>query len=130
MQRGERVAAVKISSVRRKAAQKFWAPQQSHRPLQHETWEDTMRRAVAFTGRRDRAQAHRCGPGDGVAERYKKVQKRNEGEIMEYKDEMHMKADTENIPETQEAPQKQAATESEQETKERVPIGRRSDKAR
>ena len=32
-QRGERVAAVKISSVRRKAAQKFWAPQQGHRPL-------------------------------------------------------------------------------------------------
>ena len=31
--RGERVAAVKISSVRRKAAQKFWAPQQGHRPL-------------------------------------------------------------------------------------------------
>ena len=31
--RGERVAAVKISSVRRKAAQKFWAPQQDHRPL-------------------------------------------------------------------------------------------------
>ena len=49
---------------------------------------------------------------------------------MEYKDEMHMKADTENIPETQEAPQKQAATESEQDVKERVPIGRRSDKAR
>ena len=31
--RSERVAAVKISSVRRKAAQKFWAPQQDHRPL-------------------------------------------------------------------------------------------------
>ena len=31
--RGERVAAVKILSVRRKAAQKFWAPQQDHRPL-------------------------------------------------------------------------------------------------
>ncbi len=30
MKRGERVAAVKISSVRRKAAQKFWAPQQGH----------------------------------------------------------------------------------------------------
>ena len=30
--RGERVAAVKISSVRRKAAQKFWAPQQGHPP--------------------------------------------------------------------------------------------------
>ena len=28
--RGERVAAVKISSVRRKSAQKFWAPQQGH----------------------------------------------------------------------------------------------------
>ena len=33
MKRSERVAAVKISSVRRKAAQKFWAPQQDHRPL-------------------------------------------------------------------------------------------------
>ena len=33
IQRGERVAAVKISSVRRKAARKFWAPQQDHRPL-------------------------------------------------------------------------------------------------
>ena len=32
-ERSERVAAVKISSVRRKAAQKFWAPQQDHRPL-------------------------------------------------------------------------------------------------
>ena len=32
-QRSERVAAVKILSVRRKAAQKFWAPQQDHRPL-------------------------------------------------------------------------------------------------
>ena len=31
--RDERVAAVKISSVRRKAARKFWAPQQDHRPL-------------------------------------------------------------------------------------------------
>ena len=31
--RGERVAAVKISGVRRKAAWKFWAPQQDHRPL-------------------------------------------------------------------------------------------------
>ena len=28
IQRGERVAAVKISSARRKSAQKFWAPQQ------------------------------------------------------------------------------------------------------
>ena len=33
MKRDERVAAVKISSARRKAAQKFWAPQQDHRPL-------------------------------------------------------------------------------------------------
>ena len=33
--RSERVAAVKISSVRRKAAQKFWAPQQDHRPLRN-----------------------------------------------------------------------------------------------
>ena len=31
--RSERVAAVKILSVRRKAAQNFWAPQQGHRPL-------------------------------------------------------------------------------------------------
>ena len=31
--RSERVAAVKILSVSRKAAQKFWAPQQGHRPL-------------------------------------------------------------------------------------------------
>ena len=31
--RSERVAAVKILSVSRKAAQKFWAPQQDHRPL-------------------------------------------------------------------------------------------------
>ena len=30
--RSERVAAVKILSVRRKAAQKFWAPQQGHPP--------------------------------------------------------------------------------------------------
>ena len=33
MKRSERVAAVKILSVRRKAAQKFRAPQQGHRPL-------------------------------------------------------------------------------------------------
>ena len=33
--RSERVAAVKILSVRRKAAQKFWAPQQDHRPLRN-----------------------------------------------------------------------------------------------
>ena len=32
-ERSERVAAVKILSVRRKVAQKFWAPQQDHRPL-------------------------------------------------------------------------------------------------
>ena len=31
----ERVAAIKISSVRRKAAQKFWAPQQGHRALRN-----------------------------------------------------------------------------------------------
>ena len=35
--RSERVAAVKILSVRRKAAQKFWAPQQDHRPLRRLT---------------------------------------------------------------------------------------------
>ena len=33
MKRDERVAAVKILSIRRKAARKFWAPQQEHRPL-------------------------------------------------------------------------------------------------
>ena len=33
--RSERVAAVKILSVRRKAAQKFWAPQQGHLPLRN-----------------------------------------------------------------------------------------------
>ena len=43
--RGERVAAVKILSVRRKAAQKFWAPQQDHRPL---------RRGYRKHGRADR----------------------------------------------------------------------------
>ena len=32
-ERSERVAAVKIGGARRKAAQKFWAPQQDHRPL-------------------------------------------------------------------------------------------------
>ena len=36
--RSERVAAVKILSVRRKAAQKFWAPQQDHRPLRRGYW--------------------------------------------------------------------------------------------
>ena len=38
--RSERVAAVKILSVRRKAAQKFWAPQQGHRPLRGEFGEN------------------------------------------------------------------------------------------
>ena len=33
IKRGERVAAVKISSARRKAAKKFWAPQQDHPAL-------------------------------------------------------------------------------------------------
>ncbi len=33
MKQSERVAAVKIGGVRRKAAQKFWVPQQDHRPL-------------------------------------------------------------------------------------------------
>ena len=44
--RSERVAAVKISSVRRKAAQKFWAPQQGHRPLRRVT-RGTVGRATA-----------------------------------------------------------------------------------
>ena len=46
-QRSERVAAVKISSVRRKAAQKFWAPQQGHRPLRKIT------RSAVVIGRGD-----------------------------------------------------------------------------
>ena len=46
MKRDERVAAVKILSVRRKAAQKFWAPQQDHRPLRRVT-RDAVRRAAA-----------------------------------------------------------------------------------
>ena len=33
MKHGERVAAVKISSVRRKATKKFWVPQQDHAAL-------------------------------------------------------------------------------------------------
>ena len=37
MKRAERVAAVKILSGSRKAAQKFWAPQQGHRPLRRAT---------------------------------------------------------------------------------------------
>ena len=42
--RSGRVAAVKIFSVRRKAAQKFWAPQQGHRPLRKRYKEcDTVR---------------------------------------------------------------------------------------
>ena len=36
--RSERVAAVKILSVRRKAAQKFWAPQQDHRSYGSVSW--------------------------------------------------------------------------------------------
>ena len=47
--RSERVAAVKILSVRRKAAQKFWAPQQDHRPLRRVT-RDAVRRADVGIG--------------------------------------------------------------------------------
>ena len=47
--RSERVAAVKILSVRRKAAQKFWAPQQGHRPLRSVT-RGTAKRAVEDAG--------------------------------------------------------------------------------
>ena len=46
--RSERVAAVKILSVRRKAAQKFWAPQQDHRPLRKHN------KRCGKTGRRGR----------------------------------------------------------------------------
>ena len=45
--RSERVAAVKILSVRRKAAQKFWAPQQGHRSLRKIT------RSAVVIGRGD-----------------------------------------------------------------------------
>ena len=48
-QRSERVAAVKISSVRRKAAQKFWAPQQGHRLLRRVT-RSTVKRGVGEIG--------------------------------------------------------------------------------
>ena len=47
--RSERVAAVKILSARRKAAQKFWAPQQGHRPLRRVT-RDAAKRAVGDAG--------------------------------------------------------------------------------
>ena len=48
MKRDERVAAVKILSARRKAAQKFWAPQQDHRPLRTAWW--LVRRADVGIG--------------------------------------------------------------------------------
>ena len=49
MKRSERVAAVKISSVRRKAARKFWAPQQDHRPLRKRS-KNFGKRAVGDAG--------------------------------------------------------------------------------
>ena len=48
--RSERVAAVKILSVRRKAAQKFWAPQQDHRPLRKRYKECVRHRAGGEIG--------------------------------------------------------------------------------
>ena len=51
MKHGERVAAVKISSVRRKAARKFWAPQQDHAALR-------MDIAELFVGRGDHTPLH------------------------------------------------------------------------
>ena len=48
MKRSERVAAVKIGGVRRKAARKFWAPQQGHRPLRQ------CNKSCGETGRRGR----------------------------------------------------------------------------
>ena len=62
--RGERVAAVKISSVRRKAAQKFWAPQQDHRPLRRGTrsaGKESPRHGFAVP-----APFRQGGRGDGV----------------------------------------------------------------
>ena len=44
----ERVAAFKITSVRRGAAQNFWAPQQGHRPLRQ------CNKSCGETGRRGR----------------------------------------------------------------------------
>nr|DAI70945.1 MAG TPA: hypothetical protein [Caudoviricetes sp.] len=40
--RDEPVATVKISSVRRKAARKFWAPQQGYRPLRNDERETAL----------------------------------------------------------------------------------------
>ena len=49
MKRDERVVAVKISSTRRKAAQKFWAPQQGH-PDPYGTTLPALRATSPYTG--------------------------------------------------------------------------------
>ena len=67
-ERSERVAAVKILSVRRKAAQKFWAPQQDHRPLRTAWW--LVRRAdvgIGPYGRFDKKVPYVESPSHGFA---------------------------------------------------------------
>ena len=64
-QRSERVAAVKISSVRRKAAQKFWAPQQGHRPLRAHNKRCGERKESPSHGFAVTAPFRQGGRGDG-----------------------------------------------------------------
>ena len=60
-ERSERVAAVKILSVRRKAAQKFWAPQQDHRPLRRGLHEVRQNGPSGKSAKRCRWQKKRGG---------------------------------------------------------------------
>ncbi len=62
-QRSERVAAVKIGGVRRKAAQKFWAPQQDHRPLRRNIRGAVQGRAGRPGGRPLRKRNKECWGG-------------------------------------------------------------------
>ena len=78
MQGGERVAAVKISSVRRQAAQKFWAPQQctfsninrGRRPLRGASIElrRKMRTGCGAKKARSAIDRTRCAIGVGGGE--------------------------------------------------------------
>ena len=63
--RSERVAAVKISSVRRKAAQKFWAPQQGHCPLRTHNKRCGERKESPSHGFAVTAPFRQGGRGDG-----------------------------------------------------------------
>ena len=63
--RSERVAAVKILSVRRKAAQKFWAPQQGHRPLRSVARGTAQRRIPQSRLRRASPPLGKGAKGDG-----------------------------------------------------------------